>query len=111
MMMTSSGLKKLIDYLSDLFDIHELEMNTDKTKVVIFSQKIVRKQFEYKLNDKILEVVDHIKYLGCILNNKFCDDFDIDKCNSSFNRSFGFLFRKFISVDCEVFLSLSFVLS
>ena len=97
--------------MSDLFDIHELEINTDKTKVVIFSQKIVRKQFEFKLNDKILEVVDHIKYLGCILNNKLCDDFDIDKCNSSFNRSFGFLFRKFISVDCEVFLSLSFVLS
>ena len=36
---TSSGLKKLIDYLSDLLDIHELEINTDKTKVVIFSKK------------------------------------------------------------------------
>ena len=36
---TSSGLKKLIDYLSDLLDFHELEINTDKTKVVIFSEK------------------------------------------------------------------------
>ena len=36
---TSSGLKKLIDYLSDLLDIHELKINTDKTKVVIFSKK------------------------------------------------------------------------
>ena len=68
---TSSGLKKLIDYLSDLLDIHELKINTDKTKVVIFSKKIVRKQFEFKPNDKILEVVDHIKYLGCILNNTY----------------------------------------
>ena len=31
--------EKLIDYLSDLLDIHELEINTDKTKVVIFSKK------------------------------------------------------------------------
>ena len=43
----------------------------------------MRKQFEFKLNDKILEVVDHIKYLGCMLNNKLCDEFDIDKCNSA----------------------------
>ena len=28
---TSSGLKKLIDYLSDLLDIHELKFNTSKT--------------------------------------------------------------------------------
>ena len=100
---TSSGLQKLIYYLSDLLDIHELKINTDKTKVVIFIKKIVRQQFEFKLNDKILEVVDHIKYLGCILNNKLCDEFDIDKCNRSFNISFGFLFRKFYQLTVKCF--------
>ena len=37
---TSSGLKKLIDYLPDLLDIHELEINTDKTKVVYLVKKL-----------------------------------------------------------------------
>ena len=60
-------------------------MNADKTKVVIFSKKVVRKQFKFKLKDKFLEVVDHVKYLGGILNNKLCNDFDIDKCYISFN--------------------------
>ena len=36
---TSSGLKKLIDYMSDLLDIYELRISTYKTKVVIFSKK------------------------------------------------------------------------
>ena len=41
-----------------------------------------------------------------MLNFKLCDDLDIDRCNVSFIRSFGFLFRKFNSVSIDVFYSL-----
>ena len=39
-----------------------------------------------------------------MLNFKLCDDLDIDRCNVSFNRSFGFLFKKSNSVSISFLL-------
>ena len=52
------------------------------------------------------KILFYIKYLGCVLNFKLCEDLDIDLSNVSFNRSFVFIFRKFNSVSIDVFCSL-----
>ena len=33
-----------------------------------------------------------------------CEDIDMDRLNLSFKRNFGFLLRKFYSVDIEIFI-------
>ena len=50
--------------------------------------------------------MNSVKYLGCVLTSDLNDSLEIDRCNVSFTRSFGFLFRKFNSVNVENFYSL-----
>ena len=35
-----------------------------------------------------------------------CEDIDMDRLNLSYKRNFGFLLRKFFSVDIEIFYAL-----
>ena len=58
------------------------------------------------LSGSNLENVNSFKYLGCILNFDLGDSLDILQSLSSFNKSFGFLFRKFYSVNLEILYSL-----
>ena len=59
----------------------------------------------FYLNGTILENVSSFKYLGCILNFDLDDSLHILK-GLSFNKSFGFLFRKFYSLEPGIFYSL-----
>ena len=56
--------------------------------------------------ETVLSIVDSFKYLGCFLTPNLCEDLEIDRCNLSFKRSFGFLFRKFNYLSIDVFYSL-----
>ena len=58
------------------------------------------------MNGVKLENVASFKYLGCVLKWDLDDSDDILKCLSAFNRSFGFLYRKFYSVNIEILFSL-----
>ena len=58
------------------------------------------------LYDKSINFVDSFKYLGCILSKNFTDYCDIDRFYKSFNRSSGFLLRKFNSTDTNILFSL-----
>ena len=49
-----------------------------------------------------LEVVDTYKYLGCVLSSDLCNVKDMERCRAACNKSFGFLFRIFRSVDLEI---------
>ena len=60
----------------------------------------------FYLSGSKLENVNSFKYLGCILNFDLDDSLDIFQRLSSFNKSFGFLFRKFYSVNLEILYSL-----
>ena len=60
------------------------------------------------MNGRPIEIVNSYKYLGCIniLSSDSNDSLDIDRCKNVFNRQFGFTYRKFYSVNKDVFYSL-----
>ena len=89
------SLQFLIDKISELLTISGLILNSDKTVILIFrkTKDILNENINFTCNENTLKIVDSFKYLGFV-------------CNFSFNKSFGFLFRKFCSVDVDVFYSL-----
>ena len=102
------SLQFLIDKISELFNDHLLTINVNKTVVIVFKRKSPSLSGNIRLyfNGEKLNVVNKCKYLGCILTSDLKDCYDMDRCNISFNKSFGFLFRKFYSVNIDVFYSL-----
>lgn len=48
----------------------KLELNTDKTKILIFNRKRKEGKEVWKQGDKAIEKVQEIKYLGFIFNKK-----------------------------------------
>ena len=99
-----ASLQLLLDKISELIDNHYLKINVNKTVAMTFSRRSGRRSREIKLflNDNVLQVVHDFNYLGCVLTSRLYDGLDIDHCNLSFKRSFGFLFRKFYSVHVDV---------
>ena len=85
---TASGLQKLMSRMLDMLECHQLLVNANKTKIAVFNRQ--SRDFAFRFKNTVLDLVDNIKYLGCELNFKLCDDLDIDRCNVSFNRSFVF---------------------
>ena len=98
----------LIDKISELLTISGLILNSDKTVIMIFrkTKDILNGNINFSCNENTLKIVDSFKYLGFVLTTDLSVELDMDKCNFSFNKSFGFLFRKICSVDVDVFYSL-----
>ena len=69
---------------------HQLVVNANKTMIVVFNRQ--SRDFTFLFKNTVLDLLDNIKYLGCMLNFKLCDDLDIDRCNVSFNRSLFFFY-------------------
>ena len=105
---SAGGLRILLNVINDCINDHKLLINVIKTKVMVFrnKRKYVFNDLSFYLNGTILENVSSFKYLGCILNFDLDDSLDILKGLSSFNKSFGFLFRKFYSLEPGIFYSL-----
>ena len=82
--------------------------NYDKTVVMIFrpSKKAESLLNSFKVNNCRLKFVNEKLYLGSIISNDKREVLDIKKCMNSFNRKFGFLFRKFCTVDINVLFTL-----
>ena len=56
----------------DYCKLWHLSVNTEKTKVVIFSNGKLRKKATFEFDNKNLEIVDEYKYLGILnFNGKF----------------------------------------
>ena len=91
------SLQFLIDKISELFNDHLLTINVNKTVFIVFKRKSpLSRNIRLYFNGKKLNVINKCKYLGCILTSDLKDSYDMDRCNISFNKSFGFLFRNFI---------------
>ena len=97
---SAQQLQKLMGRMSDMLECHQLLVNANKTKIVVFNRQ--SRDFIFRFKNNVIDLIDNIKYLGCVLNFKLCDDLDIDRCNVSFNRYFVFLFRKFNSVSIDL---------
>ena len=105
---SSSGLQKLLGRAGELLAEEGLLLNVRKTVAMVFRPKPLSSDDHMKLTfyDKSIDFVDSFKYLGCILSKSFTDYCDIDRCYKSFNRSAGFLLRKFNFTDTNILFSL-----
>ena len=82
-------------------------LNVQKTNIVVFNQKSRQPaNLRFYYDGHIISIVDSFKYLGCILSGDLTDVLDIDRCNKAFNKSAGFLLRKFNNADIQIFLHL-----
>ena len=102
------SLQLLINKISLPFDEHFLKINVQKTVLMCFkrTRNCVPKNLKFYFKGHELTVVNNFKYLGCVLTSDLNDSFDIDRCSLSFTKSFGFLFRKFKSINIDIFLML-----
>ena len=63
---TKEGLQYALNIFQSYCEIWKLEVNVEKTKVMIFSKGKIRLKYEFKLQNKTLEIVDSYSYLGLI---------------------------------------------
>ena len=61
-------LQNNLHYLSEYCDMCNLSVNTDKTKIVIFSKYKYREKHNFIYKNTTIEIVEHFKYLGAIFN-------------------------------------------
>ena len=69
---SAEGLQKALLVYSEYCDLWKLKINHTKSKIVIFSRKR-HLNFEFKLDNELLEIVTDYKYLGILFskNNSF----------------------------------------
>ena len=98
----------LLDKVGSSLNEDQLQVNVDKTVIMTFRPNTKNFRFDVSmyLLGKKLKVVSEYKYLGCILTSDLSDVRDISRSMNSFNKSVGYVLRKFKSVDTNVLLSL-----
>ena len=62
------SLQTNLHYLSEYCDMWNLSVNTDKTKIVIFSKYKYREKHNFIYKNTTIAIVEHFKYLGVIFN-------------------------------------------
>ena len=105
---TRQGLQFLIDQISIDFNAHCLEVNTKKLSLwySAIRRKLMIRFYVFILTIFSWNVFLIVGILGIILNFTLCDSLDMVRATGSFNRSFGFLFRKFNSLSIGIFYKL-----
>ena len=63
---TKEGMQKAMNIFQSYCEIWKLEVNVNKTKVVVLSKGKIRLKYEFKLQNKTLEIVDSYSYLDQI---------------------------------------------
>ena len=114
---TIQGLQFLIDEIYLDFNRLGLEVNTNKTVFMVFSNdKMVNgKSFKFHFDNILLKRVFNFKYLGIILNYNLNDSLDIERSTGSFNRSFVFYSENLILclskyfTNCSLFIASRFM--
>ena len=61
-------LQQVLSCLHDNCEKWQLQVNTDKTKIVIFSRGLVRSNPDFKFGDSVVKVQQDYDYLGTTLN-------------------------------------------
>ena len=65
---TKTGLQNKLDLLYDYCSAWGLQINKDKTKVIVFTCTDPKLKLFFKCGDDIIETTDSYKYLGIIFN-------------------------------------------
>ena len=72
---SAQNMQKALDIFQSYCKTWKLQVNTAKTKIMIFSKRKLRQHFEFQLDGQIIEIVDLFSYLGLIFksNGSFSD--------------------------------------
>ena len=94
---SSFGVRKLLCLAANLIEEADLILHVRKTVVMVFRSKLAVSDdnLNIVLNNELSNVVTTVKCLGCILSKNLNDFLDIERCSTAFNKSAGFLLRKF----------------
>ena len=96
-------LQKGLDELKSYCNKWKLQINSDKTKILVFSnKKIKRENYDFKLGEDSIEIVDSFKYLGIRFsyNGKFT--LTINDLGSMAERAMYSLYKKSRSLQLPV---------
>ena len=72
-------------------------VNVRKTVCMEFrpNSRVINSRLKFVVDNRNVDIVNQIKYLGCIFSDDFSDMLDIKRCFKSFNKSAGFLLWNF----------------
>ena len=88
---SKDNLQRCLDGLKEYCDKWKLQINADKTKIIIFSKQKDRVENTFVIGDEEVEAVEEFKYLGVIF-----------KFNGHFNNNFEDLKEKGNRAMCSV---------
>ena len=92
---SEDDLQKLLDITSRWCADWRVLINTNKTKIVHFSNKQnTRVTKVFTMSNAIIEVVNNYKYLGVMLSSKLNNELLIDQLAGSASRALGFVISK-----------------
>ena len=72
---SKENMQNSLDIFHSYCEMWNLQVNDNKTKVMIFSKRKVRQHIEFYLNGQKLEIVDTFTYLGVLIkyNGRFIE--------------------------------------
>ena len=104
---SATGLRKLLLKFETLSNAHDLVININKTKIMIFDKtRKNQRDIKFELNGRKLDMVNNYKYLGTFLSSDLRLNEDIKRLQASFNRKVGMFIRKFHATELSVKLKL-----
>ena len=98
---SSASLQILLDAAALKLKKLDLVINEVKSKVMVFSNKVNKPRGlkQFFIEDKIIHMVNHIRYLGYEMNEDLSSGKDIDDKRSKFYSEFNQILRKFTLLD------------
>ena len=66
---SQEGLQKSLDLLSDYCIANDLQLNTDKTKIVIFNKSTRETNPQFWVGEEQLEITKEYRYLGTVFTD------------------------------------------
>jgi len=96
-----------LDKLFDWFNANLLSLNIKKTNYILFTNRkynMLELILELKIDDKILNCVDHTKFLGVIIDNKLNWNAHVNYISLNISRCLGVIGRVKKVLPCNVLL-------
>ena len=108
-----SDLNEELKKLNDWCNFNKLALNTDKTKWILFTNRVAPIHLPLVINDNSIEKVDLFRYLGFNIDNKFSFRQHIKIISSKLAQLSGisYCLRKYLTIEAAKSIYYSFTYS
>ena len=65
---TKQGMQRMLNVFDEYCTRWKLDVNIDKTKIIVFAKRKQRQNMLFSLNDKVIQITDYYQYLGIMFN-------------------------------------------